>query len=314
MDQDVKDILVDGDSTPAVDVNAMIAKATAHLKEELAREKSEKARVTRIAEERGQQAHKAQADLQGVLGYTAKAEHSAIANALAAADAEANAMQADLAAAIETADGKRAAELQRKIGQIEARRHTLEQGKDRIEEEMERAKANPPPKPTQTEIPPADAYEAMIAPLPDNQKQWLRKYKDKGYVAPGKQPSPKMMSAYYAAQDAGLREDSPAFTAHMDKVLGHVQQQAAPAGAAERFQELPKPVPQQQAKRGGPVPAAPPSRAASPSNNAGGRQYALTRDQHQTAQRLGMSNAEYIAGLQEGIKRGKIPAHVLQTR
>ena len=193
MDQDVKDILVDGDAAPAVDVKVLIAKATAQIKGELDRERSEKTRLGKIAVERDQAAVKAQTDLQGMIGYTARAEHSAIANALAAADAEASVMQADLASAIETADGKRAAELQRKIGQIEARRHTLEQGKDRIEEEIERARVAPPPAPKPQVA--ADPYEAMIATLPENQKQWLRQHKAKGYVRPGQEPAAAMMKA-----------------------------------------------------------------------------------------------------------------------
>lgn len=323
MDQDVKDILVSGDELP--DTQNLIAAATAKLKEELQRKEAESKqlreqydRVAKIATQSTEKADKAEADMQGLVGYTTRAEHSAISNALAAAEAEAKALQADLAVAIETADGKRAADLQGKIGRIEARRHTLEQGKERIEDEMERASKAPAPQPQKREpIPPADPYEAVIAQLPENQKQWLRQHKDKGYVVPGQETSPKLMAAYYQARDAGLREDSPAFTAHMDRVLGHGSPQSQPQAAgdaSERFTDAPVAHPQaQQARR--PIPAAPPTRAASGGAvNNGGKQYALTRDQHQTAQRLGMSPADYIKGLQEGIKRGKLSPSVLNAR
>ena len=311
MDQDVKDILVDGDAAPSVDVKALITKATAQLKGELDRERSEKTRLGKIALERDQAAVKAQTDLQGMIGYTARAEHSAISNALAAADAEAATMKADLASAIETADGKRAADLAGKIGELASRRETLERGKEKIEEEIERARVSPPPAPKPQVA--ADPYEAMLAPLPENQKLWLRQHKDKGYVAPGREPSAKMMRAYYDAREAGLREDSPAFTAHMDKVLGHGGA-APPAGAAERFQERPAAPAQQpqQAKRGGPVPAAPPSRGAATPGNGNGPRYVLTRDQHQTAQRMQMTDAEYVKFAEVAIKRGKNVQ--LQTR
>jgi hypothetical protein len=319
MDQDVKDILVSGDELP--DTQKLIAGATAKLREELQRKDAEAKqlrdqydRVAKIATQSTEKADKAEADLHGLVNYTTRAEHSAISNALAAADAEVKAMKADLAVAIETADGKRASDLAERIGDVQARRHTLVNGKERIEEEMERARNAPAPEPKQrTPIPPADPYEAAIAQLPENQKQWLRQHKDKGYIVPGKEASPKLLSAYYQARDAGLREDSPAFTAHMDRVLGHsaTQQQPRQEDASQRFADAP--APQQTAKR--PIPAAPPSRAASGNNAAsGGRQYALTREQAQTAQRFGMSPADYIAGIQEGIKRGKLPASALNSR
>ncbi len=332
MDQDVKDILVDGDALP--DVSDAITKATAALKQQLAQKENEAKqlkeqydRVARMADERGQEATKAQADLHGMTQYTARAEQAAIANALAAAEAEAKSMQADLAQAIETADGKRAAELQVKLGELTARKHTLEQGKDRIEEEIARAKDAPAPQPRQPAVFEADPYEAAISKLPDNQKQWLRKHKDKGYFDPSKPPaeqlSHKLLSAYHGAVAAGLAENGPAFTVYLDRVLGHTAppkpQQQAPqeAGdASERFQEAPPaqaPASPPAAKRA--IPAAPPSRAQGGGGaGGGGKNYQLTREQHHTAQRLGMTPAEYIQGLQEGIKRGKLQPHVLQAR
>ncbi len=254
--------------------------------------------------------------------YVGRAEQAAIANALAAAEAEARSMQADLAQAIETADGKRAAELQVKLGELTARKHTLEQGKDRIEEEIARAKDVPAPQPRQPAALAADPFEAAIAALPDeNQQAWLRTNKDKGLLDVAGKPTSKLLKAYHGAIDAGLRDGTPQFLTYMDRFLGFSKApqapaaQAQPADASERFQEAPA-APAQAAQPAArkPVPAAPPSRAQGGGTNSGGKQFALTREQAHTAQRLGMSNAEYIQGLQEGIKRGKIQPHVLQAR
>ncbi len=154
MDQDVKDILVNPDEAP-VDVQKLIGNATAKLKQELEQSRTHYDLLAKRAAERDLEAQRAEADLHGLASYTKRAEHSAISNALAAADAEANTMQADLAVAIETADGKRAADLNRKIAQIEARRNVLVSGKDKIEEEIEQARNAPAPEPKKSApIPP----------------------------------------------------------------------------------------------------------------------------------------------------------------
>ena len=336
MDQDVKDILVDGDQLP--DTTDAITKAVAAYKEQIARKDAEAKhlreqydRVAKMADERGQEATKAQADLHGMTQYTRQAEQAAIANALAAAQAEATQMQADLAAAIETADGKRAAELQRKMTtELGPRIHDLQRGKDKIEEEIAQHKDAPPPQPRQSAAVAADPYEAMLAGsvLTELQKEWARKHRDKGYFAPDKQPTSKFLKAYHGAVDAGLREDSPAFLVYMDRILGHTTAQPAAQAAAprtgeqqqgdasERFadggatQPAAQPVAQPAAKRA--IPAAPPSRAPSGNNAGGAPRVTLTREQHHTAQRLGMTPAEYANGIKEGIRRGKIPASFLQ--
>lgn len=320
MTDQVKDISLDGNE----DLQAQIAKATATLKQELAAKNQQLAQTHKVATDNYAAARKAQADLAQTTAYATRTEHSAIANALAEAEARASSLQAALATAIETADGKKAAEIQTQIADIVARRLMLQQGKDRIEEEItaadraaqvaaEQQKRQPQPQP-QRQQQPADPFEAAIVALPETQKVWLRQHKNKGYVRVGQAEvvSPKLMKAYYDAKEAGLDEKSPAFTAHMDKVLGHGGEQIE--DASQRFSE-PEPArpqrTQQQPQQRRAVPAAPVSRAAGGGNGGSGKSFKLTGAQAQTAERLGMTPQEYRQFQEVAVARGKLPASVL---
>jgi hypothetical protein len=323
MAEEVKDIRVDSDH--GLDVNEL-TKATQELKAQLQAKEKETSELrayaqqaARVAQDRDAAAKKAEAELNWASSRISRADHLTVATALQSHEKEAEALQSQYAAAIETADGKTAAKIQLQIAELAARKLQLQQGKERIEEEItaaERAAKQPrPQQQTQQRQAPSstDPYEDGIATLPENQKQWLRQHKDKGYFTPGQGIHPKVLSAYYAAQADGLDERSPQFTAHMDRALGHGGEPEH-GDAAERFIEVeqPKPQPQrqpaqQQQRRA--VPAAPVSRDA---GGGGGRSQSirLTAAQAQAAERMQMTPQEYVEGMREAIKVGKWPAGV----
>lgn len=309
---DIAEILVDDDAAP----DARIAKALEPLKAQLAQRETElttlqkqHAEATQEVWRREQEA--AERESKSAF-YVAATERAAIVNAIAARESEIRNMQADLAKSVEMADGARAAELQLKLAEAVADRVTLRNGLSAIEENIERLRSAPAPKVEQ----PArfsDPFEASIANLPPKQREWVRQHKDKGYIKPGEEPSPKLLKAFYAAKAEGLDESSDKFFQYMDRELGHVKDDADVApDASERFAEAPA---EQKAKPAAkkPVTAAPVAR----DTNAGGIRtskgvYRLTSEQTQTAERLGMTPEEYVVGLQEAIRRGKLPASALQ--
>ena len=318
MAEEVKDISI----SPDEGIESQIAKATSGLRAQLEAKQKEADEARRVAADRDQAARDANAKLAQATVYTTRTEHSAIANALAEAEARGTSLERDLAAAIETADGKAAAAINKQIAALESRKLLLEQGKSRIEEEIENDKqrAEQAAKVAQQRpaVPQGDQFESMVRQLPPNQQAWIRQHKDRVYV-PGQGLSQKALGAYHLAKGSGLAEDSPQLLAFMDKVLGHtaVQKPAeAQEDASQRFVEV-KPEAQQQAQpqqqqQRRAVPAAPPSRAAGGGTQRGGVDGRLTAAQAQTAERMGMSHKEYLDNARVLIKAGKLPASFLQ--
>lgn len=310
----VKDISLNPDEG----IEAKIGQATKYLKDQLAAKTNENAQLRKVAIDRDAAARKAQGELMQAAHYATRTEHSAIANALAEADTRSAALKSQLAAAIEVADGKAAAEIQVQIADIAARRLLLQQGKDRIEEEIEadkrRAEAaarQPPPQPQRPALP-ADPFEAALVGLNPADQAWLRQHKDKGYIRPGRAQvaSDKLLDAAESANKAGLQPGSPQFLQHMDRVLGHTRPDAAAEDASQRFVEAPR-QPQQQQRR--PVPAAPPTRAAG-GNATPTRNFRLTPAEASTAERLGMTPQQYRQFQEVAVERGKLPASYLNNR
>lgn len=312
--EDFEDILVDDDAAPA----AKIVEKEDPTRARLAEVETELLNLRKQRDESLDEAYKARQEAaereMSTALYTASAQKAALSNALQAREMAISQMQAEIANAVEVADGKRAAELQMKLAEAVHERGTLRHGLSQLDDEIERMKSAPAPKvekPTKT----SDAFEDTIANLPPNQREWARQHKNKGYFKPGEGPSPKLLKAYWAAKAEGLDEHSEKFTAYMDRELGHVKDDAEEVApdASERFEETaPEPAkPKPAAKK--PIAAAPVSREASNGGIKTARgTYRLSPEQTQTAARMGMTPEEYLAGIQESIKRGKLPASVLQ--
>jgi hypothetical protein len=311
---DFEDILVDDDAAPAAKEpkDDPIKARLAEIENELLASRRQRDEALDDAYKARQEAAEKEAS---TALYTASAQKSALSNALHAREIAIQQLQADIANAVEVADGKRAAELQMKLAEAVHERGTLRNGLGQLEEDIERLKSAPAPK-LEKPVKTADPFEEAIAGLPSKQREWVRQHKDKGYIKPGEGPTPKLLKAYWAAKAEGLDENSDKFIQYMDRELGHVKDEPAEdvaADASERFQEeAPEPARTKPAAKKV-VAAAPVSREAS---NGGIKTakgtYRLSAEQTQTAARMGMTPEEYLAGIQEGIKRGKIPASVLQ--
>lgn len=313
--EDFEDILVDGDEAPAA-----VSKEDP-LKQRLAKVESEYLALQKQRDEALEDAYQArvkaaEAEASSAL-YTANTQKAALSNAMNAREAEIRMLQQEIAKAVEVADGTRTAELQYKLSEVVADRTTLRNGLYQLEDEIKRLESAPAPKiePPSKSV---DPFEQAIAGLPPKQREWARQHKDKGYINPSEGPTPKLLKAYWAAKAEGLDENSDKFIQYMDRELGHVKDEPAEevvADASERFEDDPQPEPapkpKPQAKKA--LAAAPVSRES----NTGGIRTAkgtfrLTAEQTQTAARMGMTPEEYLSGIQEAIKRGKMPASVLQ--
>lgn len=329
MNDEVKDI--------TLNPNEGLEQAIAGLKMDLAKKDAALNQAAKAIQIQQQETAKLRSERDGLEGYARVTEHTAITAAHAAEQERIKLLERDLATALDTANSVEAAKINRMISEAINRAGMFDQGKAKLEDEIEADKRRreaaarqPPPQRPQQAVPqapvqPADPFESAIAPLPEAQKAWLRTHKDKGYIRPGEQQivDDKLLSAYYAAKGAGLREDTPQFVAHMDKFLGHNGGDSEPpfAAASERFQEAPPaPARAQQAAPQGQVRQAPPTRqaqapAAPPGRTASAPRAPkvnLTPAEESAAARMGMTPEEYTEGLRIGIARGKYPANYLQ--
>lgn len=316
--EQTKDFALEDDS-----LETQIAKALQPVKQQLDAKTREADQLraaaqqaANIARERDAAARKALNDKAAAIDYAARTEHAGVANMLSQVESEMEHLKRLSKAAIETADGQAGADITARMAEAAARKVTLEQGKIRLEEELEArarqaqhaqqvARQQAQQRPVQRPAPRqgGDPFENAIAPLPENQKAWLRANKEKGYFDPQTGLKPEVLAAYYDGKAKGIDETSPQFVQHLDRSLGERRQDAS-----ERFQ----PVQQPPQSRGRATPSAPPSRDGGAQQNyrlpAEAR---LTKEQAITAERLGMTHAQYYAGIQEGVRRGKLPQSAL---
>ncbi len=224
----------------------------ADLKQQLVELEAAKTAETSARQRAESEAATARAEATKQAGEVAKAKVSltesnisAVDNAIAAAEAEAEGFARDQVAALAAGKFDDAAAFGRKAARAEARIERLQEGKSDLE-----ARKNEAPK-TETRSPQADAFETVIAQSTPRAQQWLRAHPT--YVT---DPSlnRKANIAHLKALDKGLEVDSDAYFEFAEQELGLKQ--------APEVKTEPK---QKQTKA---MPSAPVSRDSSPTGGA----------------------------------------------
>ena len=275
------------------------------LKTSLSQREAELADVRTKAFESEKQAYERARESADYKAQAAELQKVALLQTQKSLEAEEQALRNEHAKAIEVADGKTAAELASKLGDIAYQRNAVAAGLAEVEHVVSRAteeRKRVPEPPKQRSNDPYD-NDQFRAP-PDITQRWLQDHKDRNYLG-ANGLAPKVLSAYYAAQDEGFREDSPAFYAHMDKVLGHSKQADADEGETElEAPSEPKPkAPQQKSKVGV---AAPVSRSSASDVSAPrvGSNTRIKSEYADLAERLGMTPEEYAHYAYEATQKG----------
>ena len=211
-------------------------------------------------------------------------------------DAEAQ-IKADLARANEIADYTKVAELQALLADKVADRKWIEQGLYEVEREAKRyeeAAKNMPeaPQPSRRQAGSTDPYQSdKFRALPKPAQDWLSTNKDKGYLDQNGNATPKLLSAYYAAQAEGLSEASPKFYEHMERVLAPRQ--------ADDYDDAPPDQPKRQQKKPSMGSMAAPVSNGGGSDNGGNappRSVRLKAEFADLAKTLGITPDEYVKG------------------
>lgn len=216
----------------------------------------------------------------------------AISNAIAAEQADADALERGYAQALRAGDHATAAKCQRAMARIESRLVQLEDGKVNLEQAIrspqpaqERRQPRPQdqpqrdarPAPAATSSDPVEAYLQTRTP----RVQAFLKSRDRSWLT-DKRMNDKLVAAHHLAKSENYVEDTDAYFEYIDQQMGVKKAAPAPAALAQR-------VPAKKT-----IPAAPTSRAAS-SNQSGvsGTTVHLTPRQRDAARALGMTEAAY---------------------
>lgn len=259
------------------------------LRQTLNQREAELAEIRKASYEHEQRAYKTEVESAEARAYAASLEHTALMQTKSRLDAEEERIRDEHAKAIEMADGKRAAELASRLGDLAYQRNVVQSGLVEAERNVSRAtKARE----TLPEAPksraPVDPYESDdFRKLPSAAQDWLKANKDRGYLGP-RGLSHEAMSAYHDALAKGFREDSPAFYEHMDKRLGHVadgrdDDEPGPPSEASKPQKS-------RVSYAAPVSRGPSSdSAAKPSSG-----FRLKAQYAELAERIGMTPEEYV--------------------
>lgn len=162
--------------------------------------------------------------------------HIAITNSIELTKTKLDNIEASLAAAMEGADYKTVAKLQREIASEQSKLDQLENGRVAIEEQIQRGKEQPKVEqrqPQQQRVLSVDEQAEAFAARLEQQgtpasAQWLRAHK--GVMA---RPQ-KLAAADEDAKFSGIAPETPEYFAHIEKFLGLGQQQRSAPAAQQR--------------------------------------------------------------------------------
>ena len=197
-----------------------------------------------------------------------------VANMLAANEASTKDAKARYAQAMAEGDWTKAADVQQEMADLSVKKQRLEEGRNALETEIERAKEAP----ART---PADPVQGFIDQLPPEQRAWANDHKE-WFQTPAK--NAKVVAAHYeAVTDEGLREGSKQYFDFIERRLGL----KADPGISQQRQPS--------------APAAPVSRAstsmANGSRTNNGGKFRLSPAEVEAARISGVSNIEYYQGM-----------------
>lgn len=231
------------------------------------------AQAEQRATQREREIGEANAELTRRGAQAVDSEFHIIANAIAAATAEADAAAGEHQSALETGDAKKATDAQRKIARAEAKLVSLEDGKAALDHRVEQMRRAPAKETRQAPVSTGDHVEDQIARYSPRTQSWLRQHKE--CVADDKTRN-RATGAHFEAIADGYTPDSDAYFEFLDKKLGFAEKKPG----AERTT--------------GRAPAAPVSRDTSiASGNLDSQRVKLSGGEQKAAAELGLSLSEY---------------------
>lgn len=232
---------------------------------------------------------------QTALSTAQDSNYTTIVNAIAARETVMVQLEAELASAIETGDGARAAKLQRRINAVDIELDKLNSGKAYLEDQSRQGRTEgrvePQPQPQKREMP-RDRKEEILQTVHPRSADWLRRHPD-CLDDPAK--NARMMAAHYEAVAENIEPNSDAYFAHIETKLGYRQ----PARKEPEVQKDPPPRQQQRDV----VPAAP---AARDMNGGSRMTVTLTREERETAESLGIDLKDYARNKLALIREGQL--------
>ena len=248
---------------------AELKKLNEELEAETERRNAELAKTREALEAESQKANQVQTQLSDSRIQT-------VANMLAANEISTKDAKARYAEAMSEGDWTKAADVQQEMADLSVKKQRLEEGRNALESELERAKDAPRVA--------ADPVQGFIDQLPAEQREWANAHKE-WFQTPAK--NAKVVAAHYeAVTDEGLREGSRQYFDYIERKLGL---------KTDPDQSQP------QQPRSASAPAAPPSRgsvsmATGSRSNSGGK-FRLSPSEVEAARISGVSNIEYYQGM-----------------
>jgi hypothetical protein len=221
-------------------------------------------------------------------------EHTALVNAIASFERDAEMLEKDYATFLEQGDYQKAAKVQRQMAAVESRLTTLQQGR----EELEYRLTNPPKREDMPVIQPVarDPFEERISTLSQPSQQWLRQNRQ---VLDDPRLTNKMTAAHYEALADSIRADSPEYFQFIESKLGLNGQEPV----------MSQPSRQAPTSSGRVAMAAAPVSRSAPANirnSDGSVSITLTPEQRAYARDLDMTDEEYAANLLYYKEQGRI--------
>lgn len=216
-------------------------------------------------------------------------QETAINSALAAAKTEADTLQAQITAALESGEYKQAGEIQRKLARAEATILRYEDAKAELEAQK---KAAPVEKPAPQQH--ADPFENYVSKLSPRAQSWMRDHKE---YATDQKLNAKLIAAHHVAVSEDYTVDSPAYFERIEEHLG-----LRDIAADEDVDDGDKPAQEARSPRH----SAPVTRDTPTLTSTGTRnRVTLSRAEVEMAEALGMTREEYARYKLKGQKEGR---------
>ena len=262
---------------PAGDADGGIA-ALKRENADLAAQRNAEAAARRKAED---EAEKARSEVKTT-------QETAINSALAAAKTEADTLQAQITAALESGEYKQAGEIQRKLARAEATILRYEDAKAELEAQKKLA---PVEKPAPQQH--ADPFENYVSKLSPRAQSWMRDHRE---YATDQKLNAKLIAAHHVAVSEDYTVDSPAYFERIEEHLG-LRDIASDEDVDEGETQERRPAPRHSA----PVTRDTPTLTSTGTRN----RVTLSRAEVDMAEALGMTREEYARYKLKGQKEGR---------
>lgn len=280
-------LLIDDDVAPAKPAPKAKAKASGDVDGGIAALKRENADLAAQRNAEAEARRKAEAEAEKAKSEVKSTQETAINSALAAAKTEADTLQAQITAALESGEYKQAGEIQRKLARAEATILRYEDAKAEIEAQKKMAPAERPA-PKQH----VDPFEDYVSKLTPRAQSWMREHKE--YATDAKL-NKKLIAAHHVAVAEDHTPDSAAYFERIEEYLGLREEVGDDDGEEPAVEE-----------RRAPRHSAPVTRDAPTLASPGARnRVTLNRAEVEMAEALGMTREEYARYKLQGQKEGR---------